>query len=179
MSKRAESQVAQPSKPSGSKSVEMPRSIRPSHLKASSTQQSRNSKAISSSKSIHSEDDNNSSSDSPHTSAREAEPATDDITSELDGRTDNFQVNTVERQAVAMLKTITKKSERNHHKYDAFRSNISGKDKRIDELHASFEDLASQTADLEVLCNSDVDADTLDKLFMAIPTEQRQLYLSE
>ncbi|KAG2788700.1 hypothetical protein PC129_g4916 [Phytophthora cactorum] len=196
MSKRASvlaagSQVPQPSNPTGSKGVELPRSIRPSHLlKASLTQSSsshRNSKAISKPKSIRSDDDNNSTPNSPHTSARDSEPATDDEThlgvsltaSELDDHGNNFQVNAAERQAVAMLNKITKRSERNHQKYDAFRCNISGKDKRIDELHASFENLACQTADLEVLCNSDVDTDTLDKLFMAIPIQQRQLYLGE
>lgn len=39
-----------------------------------------------------------------------------------------------------------------------------------------FEDLACQTASLEVLCNSDVDAETLDELFLDIPIQQRKLY---
>ncbi|ETL43475.1 hypothetical protein F442_06250 [Phytophthora nicotianae P10297] len=182
----AGSQVQQPSKPSGSKGAELPRSVRPSHLKASSSQGS-NSRRDSNALSIRSDDDTNNTPSSPHTSARETEPATDDETqqgvslaaNELNDHGNNFQVNAAERQAVAMLNKITKKNERNHQKYDAIRTSISGKDKRIDELHASFEDLASQTADLETLCNSDMDADTLDKLFMAIPIQQRQLYLGE
>lgn len=42
-----------------------------------------------------------------------------------------------------------------------------------------FENLACQTANLEVLCNGNVDADTLEKLFMTIPLQQRKLYIGE
>ncbi|KAG7376761.1 hypothetical protein PHYPSEUDO_012786 [Phytophthora pseudosyringae] len=187
----ADSQAPQPPKPSGSKGLELPRSIRPSHLKPSSTQPSsshRNFKVTSSPKLTRSDDGNNSNPSSPHTSARESEPATDEeahlggsltATGELADPGNHFQLDNSERQAIAMFNKITKRSARNHQKYDAFRANISGKDKRIDELHASLEDLACQTAGLEKLCNSDVDADALEKLFMAIPIQQRRLYLGE
>ncbi|KAE9081693.1 hypothetical protein PF010_g21894 [Phytophthora fragariae] len=181
-------QAPHPSKPPGSKSIELQRSIRSSHLATSPAQATgsrRDIKTTPSQKSLLSIDDNNSAPNSPHT-ARDSEPATDDE-AHADCTTVNgsagygtqFQLETAERQVLAMLNKITKKSERNHRKYDAFRSEISGKDKRIDELHASFEDLACQTAGLEVLCNSNVDVDTLEKLFMTIPLQQRKLYLGE
>ncbi|KAG6574399.1 Choline dehydrogenase [Phytophthora cinnamomi] len=181
MSKRSgmPTQAPQPSKPPGCKRNELPRSARPSSP-AQAPSSRRSIKAIPSQNSIQSNDDNNSSSNS--------EPATDDeanITSAFGGVNEStdygisFQFDIAQRQAVAMLNNITKKSERNHQRYDEFRDNISVKDKRIDELHASFEDLACQTAGLERLCNSDVDAASLEKLFMAIPLQQRKLYQGE
>ncbi|KAK1931021.1 hypothetical protein P3T76_013610 [Phytophthora citrophthora] len=180
------SQAPQLSKPTGSKDAELPRPVRPSRLKSSSSSSFCDLQAKFSPKSI--DEGNNGTLNSLHTSSRESEPATDEesqleIGSEFADH--HTQLETAECQAVAMLNEITRKSERNHQKfvirfilarYNAIRDNISGKDKRIEELHTSFEDLACQTASLEVLCNSDVDADTLDKLFMAIPIQQRLLF---
>ncbi|KAJ8546630.1 hypothetical protein ON010_g11604 [Phytophthora cinnamomi] len=166
MSKRSgmPTQAPQPSKPPGCKRNELPRSARPSSP-AQAPSSRRSIKAIPSQNSIQNDEAN--------------------ITSAFGGVNEStdygisFQFDIAQRQAVAMLNNITKKSERNHQRYDEFRDNISVKDKRIDELHASFEDLACQTAGLERLCNSDVDAASLEKLFMAIPLQQRKLYQGE
>ncbi|POM77042.1 Cation diffusion facilitator 1 [Phytophthora palmivora] len=179
MSKRsnvAAPQSSKPSKPSSTKDVELPRSIRPSHLKSSSRSH-RNFISAPSCESTHSDDGNNSIPTSPHTSTRESGPATDEE-AQLSPmhHNDPFQLDNAERQAVEMLNKITKRSERNHNQYDVFRDSISGTDKRIDELHASPCTGRIMSA---VRSRDEMDADTLDKLFMALPLQQRQLYLGE